>query len=204
MVFGLLLLTAIPTSIGTVTALGNADGGEDEVARDDKRGEECTLVIHCAAPSLKRKRIHGKSVILKDDKVMIDFRPQREDWAMKGHPFKGFCIGFPTGEQLRGLVSFSGVDPPSMGWLYADKDTLEMKYGNKTTSTPHIYGPWDLTEDDEGLLLQGEELFVAVEEKEGQWALYYDKQGDGTGLPEGKAILPVSIERKPVELLDMS
>lgn len=203
MVIGLLLLAGIPTSVGTITGVSRSND-ENEKKRDEVRGEECHLTIHCESSSPKRKRIHGKSVILKDDKVIIASLPAKEDYITQGHPFKGFMIGHPSGEQLRGMVSLSGVDPPSMGFVYADKKTYELKYGNKTTSTPHIHGPWNLTEDDEGLTLEDEELFVAVEEKKGYWALYYDKHGDGRDLPEDKTTLPVSIERKPKEMLDKS
>lgn len=202
MVIGLLLLAGIPTTIGTSVAVTQG-GGADEKARDEKRGEECHLVIHCDAPSPKRKSVHAKSLILKDDKVLIASMPSKQDWDTQGHPFKGFMIGFPVGEQLRGMVSYSSVDPAALGWLYADKETSEVKYGNKTTSTPHIHGPWDLAEDDEGILLEGEELFVAIEETKGHWALYYDKHGDGTGLPEGKWMLPVSLEKRSKTLLEM-
>ena len=33
-----------------------------------------------------------------------------------------------------GLVSQVAVDPPLLNWIYVDKDTMEVKYGNKTAS----------------------------------------------------------------------
>lgn len=203
MVIGLLFLAGIPTSIGAVTAISRSGDPEDP-RRDEIRGEEVHLTVYCAAPSPKRRRVHGKSVLLKDGKVIVGNLPKSTEYTTKGHPFQGFFIGYPDGSNppIRGLVSKSSVDPPAMGWLYVDKETMEIKYGNKTTSLPHIHGPWDMTEDDEGILLEDQELIVAVEEQKGQWALYFDRNGDGTGLPINKMILPVSLERKPKEMLD--
>lgn len=95
-----------------------------------------------------------------------------------------------------GLVSYTSVNPPAMGWLYADRGTLEIKYGNRSSSCAHIVGPWDWTpEDKTGLLLETKESFVAVEESKGVWGVYFDRMGDGTALPRGKTVLPISIDR---------
>ena len=83
-----------------------------------------------------------------------------------------------------------------MNWIYVDKNTLEVKYGNRTASREHVVGPWDWTEDEVGLTLEGEERFVAVEEKENVWAVYYDRYDDYKSLPEKKRILDISLERK--------
>ena len=111
-------------------------------------------------------------------------------------PFKGFYLNFPSESHHRGLVSLTSANPPAMGWLYADKTTLELKYGNRSASVDNIFGPWDWTPDEEGVTLEGKEAFVAVEEGEGVWAVYFDRGEDGAGLPPGKRILPISVERK--------
>lgn len=207
MVIGLLALAGIPSSIGTITAVSQSHKSQNEQERDEIRGEECHLTIFCSSPSPKRKQVHGTSLMLHQDKVWARALPKKEEYTSKGHPFKGFWIGYPDDtvapeDQVRGLVSLSSVDPPAMGWLYVDTETLELKYGNRSTSLPHWHGPWDMTEDNDGVTFLGEELFVAVEESKGNWALYYDKHEDGRGLPKGKATLPVSIERKSKEMLD--
>ena len=86
-----------------------------------------------------------------------------------------------------------------MNWLYVDRHTLEVKYGNRTQSLAHIVGPWDWTKDEEGILLEDQEAFVAVEEKEDVWAIYYDRDGGCAGLPKDKRILEISLERKPIK-----
>lgn len=92
-------------------------------------------------------------------------------------------------------------DPPAMGWIYVDKDTLEVKYGNRSASIKHIVGPWDWTEDEEGLILEKQEAFVAVQEQPGVWAIYYDRYLDGEGLPD-KPTLAISLERHPKDEIE--
>jgi hypothetical protein len=94
----------------------------------------------------------------------------------------------------------SSKSPPALGWIYVDRDTREVKYGNKTTSMPHIVGRWGWTEDEVGVVLNSKrEMFVAVEEEDDMWAVYWDRKGDGAGLPEGKKVLEISMERQSIE-----
>ena len=46
----------------------------------------------------------------------------------------------------RGLVSTVSLDPPMLNWIYAERDTGELLYGNRTQSIEHIVGPWDWSE----------------------------------------------------------
>lgn len=113
-----------------------------------------------------------------------------------GYPFAGFYIHYPDENKVMGLVSMVSDDPPMMNWIYVDRNTLEVKYGNRTASREHVVGPWDWTEDEVGVTLEGEERFVAVEEQENVWAVYYDRNEDYKSLPEKKRILDVSLERR--------
>lgn len=100
-----------------------------------------------------------------------------------------------------------------LNWIYVDKETLELKYGNRTQSREHLVGPWDWTKDGEdgddegeaggdGLVFEGWEGFVLVEEEEGVWGVRFDRRDDGlkgvVGV-KGKRLLRVSLERKMVE-----
>ena len=99
-----------------------------------------------------------------------------------------------------GLVSTISEDPPLLNWVYIDKDTLELKYGNRTQSAPHTVGPWDWTDDQQSVTLEGWEGFVAVEENGGVWVLCYDRQDDGLGALRGdRRILECSLERSMVK-----
>jgi hypothetical protein len=72
-----------------------------------------------------------------------------------------------------------------LNWLYADKEDGRVRYGNRTQSVDHVFGPWDWTENEEGLTLEGWEGFVAVEEDDGLWGLYFDRHDDGLKEVEG-------------------
>lgn len=118
-----------------------------------------------------------------------------------GYPFHGFFIPYPSDEKPLGLVSMISDDPPAMGWIYADEKTLEIKYGNRSTSIDHFVGPFDWTKDEKGITLEEEEGFVAVEEESGVWAVYYDRYGGFEDLPVGKRKLEISLEREMVEIM---
>lgn len=91
-----------------------------------------------------------------------------------------------------------------LSWLYVDKDTMEVKYGNRSQSIEHIVGPWDWTEGDEekaGVVLEEAEAFAAVEEEEGVWALYFDRNDDGLAgyVDSGTKVVPISIDRTLIQ-----
>ena len=82
-----------------------------------------------------------------------------------------------------GLVSQVQDDPPLLNWIYIDKDTMEVKYGNRSTSIDHNIGPWDWSEDEKQVIFDDIEAafvnaFYAVERMPGKWQLYFDMRGD--------------------------
>jgi hypothetical protein len=88
-----------------------------------------------------------------------------------------------------------------LNWIYVDKNSLELKYGNRSQSIEHLVGHWDWTTDETGITLEGEEPFAAVEEEPGVWALYCDCYRDGlAGIAQtGKTIVEISLDRSLVE-----
>ena len=67
----------------------------------------------------------------------------------------------------------------------------------------HKVGSWDWTDDEQGLTLDGEECFVAVEEERGGygWAVYWDREDDCLkehGLGKDRRVLRCSLERRLV------
>lgn len=75
------------------------------------------------------------------------------------------------------MVSTISDDPPYLNWIYIDRFTYEVKYGNRDEAAGHWLGPWDCTEIDKRVTFEGWEGFWAVQEDEGNdlWALYFDK-----------------------------
>ncbi|OAL54133.1 hypothetical protein IQ07DRAFT_584714 [Pyrenochaeta sp. DS3sAY3a] len=93
---------------------------------------------------------------------------------------------------------------PKLNWIYAVKETRELKYGPRAEAKKHVVGHWDWTEDEQGLTLEDEECLVAVEEKRGgyDWAVYWDREDDrlkGVGVGNEKRVLRCSLERRLVE-----
>lgn len=89
-------------------------------------------------------------------------------------------------------------NPPLLNWIYVDKHTMELKYGNKTASIEHHVGPWDWTEDETGITFDELESFTAVEDPTTRkWQIYFDVDDDGLTkyVPKGRRMLQISLER---------
>jgi len=130
------------------------------------------------------------------------------------HAFAGFYIAYPDDERFpeeRGLVSTISDDPPMLNWIYYDRDTYEMKYGNRSASIVHVVGNWDWTDDEKCLTLEGWEGFMAIDEWNGadeddstewgrdglRWAVYYDRDDNGLkGRRKKRDMFEIVLERK--------
>lgn len=78
-----------------------------------------------------------------------------------------------------------------------DQETYEVKHGLLKDVQGHIVGPWDCTRIDKRITLEGWEGFMAVEEDQGSWALYFDREDNGLrGKTCKKRILEVEMTRK--------
>lgn len=64
-----------------------------------------------------------------------------------------------------------------MNWIFVDRETYQIKFGNRMASEGHFTGPWDCTRQDRRLVFGGWEGFCAVYEN-GLWGLYFDVDGD--------------------------
>jgi hypothetical protein len=142
--------------------------------------------------------------------VYLD-HPNPTDRSIPAFTVLAFYIEYPELEETKhlkrglGLPTYVSANPPLLNWIYADVNTHEMKYGNRSQSVTHIVGPWDWTEDERVLSLEESTRFVAVEEDEGEWALYFDGDGDDCEaiLEEqgklDKAFVPVKLVRRLAE-----
>ncbi|OJD19596.1 hypothetical protein AJ78_00453 [Emergomyces pasteurianus Ep9510] len=198
MVIGLLTIASIPTVIGVCEGVSEQRKANKRKS-DEKRLEKFYLDVFCEANSEEAKRLQGQRVVLRDSKLYID-SPTRGSCSIPSHTAEAFYISYPDDERepTLGLVSTVSVDPPMLNWIYVDKDTFELKYGNRTQSREHLVGPWDWTEDQIGVTVQDIEGFVAVEEEEGVWAVYFDARGDGLrwGIGRRKRVVEISLERR--------
>ena len=201
MIFDLLGIAAIPTTIGVAEGISEGRKEEDP-ATEEERMRKFRLECFCEPNSRKAKEINGGHVVLKGGKLYI---VPRKSSTITGHPFGGFYIEYPDPERPRplplGMVSTISKDPPLLNWIYVDKDTREVKYGNRTQSRAHVVGSWGWDAGEEGgaggLTLEGKEGAVAVEANDG-WELRWE-DSDGHINVEGSPKLTVSLERKMLE-----
>ncbi|KAG2421021.1 hypothetical protein HFD88_000637 [Aspergillus terreus] len=209
MVIGLLAITAIPTVTGT--SLGVSEQRKANQRKDDERR---MAKFHIDASSRGETEddaaIHGKRVVLRDSKVYLD-HPHPSHRRTPSHTAQAFYIDYPELEETKhlkrglGLVTTISDDPPMLNWIYADKDTHELKYGNRSQSVAHVVGPWDWADEEKTVTLEQKRGFVAVEEDDGAWAVYFDRSGDeleGVLGQQGKldnAFAPVNLKRVLVE-----
>jgi hypothetical protein len=116
------------------------------------------------------------------------------------HPFAGYFLPYPDqdwGRKGEGLVSTISNEPPQLNWIYVDQETYEVKYGPREDSENQLVGPWDCTRIDKRITLEGWEGFMAVEEGEGSWALYFDRDDNGLQSKGFKGrVLEVEMTRK--------
>ena len=202
MVLGLLAIAGIPTTIGV--AEGISEGRkEKDPATEEERMRKFNLECFCEANNAKAKQLHGGQLVLREGKLYVMSRSSDLDTS---HPFEGFYIEYPDPERPQplplGLVSTISKDPPMLNWIYVDKNTREVRYGNRTQSRAHVVGSWSWDAGEEGgaggLNLEGKEGAVAVEADDG-WEIRWEDEDGNIRNVEGRARLTVSLERKMLE-----
>jgi len=114
-----------------------------------------------------------------------------------GHPYAGYYLPYPE-SKYEGLVSTICEEPPILNWVYVDRETYEVKHGVRLDAQPNITGPFNCTRPDRRLTLEGWEGFVAVEEEDGIWALYFDRDDNGliSKIQPGTRVLEVELWRR--------
>lgn len=209
MVLGLLTaIAACPAIIGTTEAIRQ---GERQNKREEHRGRKSNLTVTLLRQSSYNALFNGAKIVLKDAKLYVDVRKPDQQGSEKLHPFEGYFLPYPDmgltwkGHGFRkgeGLVTTINEDN-FLNWIFLDRDTHEIKHGVREVSDAHVAGPWDVTNVDRRLTLEGWEGFIAVEEEEdsGLWALYFDRADDGLKSKDqpgtqDKRMLEVELWRK--------
>ncbi|RAL05448.1 uncharacterized protein BO80DRAFT_372983 [Aspergillus ibericus CBS 121593] len=209
MVIGLLAITAIPTVTGV--AMGVSEQRKANERKNDER-RMAKFNIDVAPPPYEEPddEVQGLRVVLRNSKVYLD-DPIPSKRKVPAHTAAAFYIEYPEPDHLKdlkrgyGLATTISDNPPMLGWIYADKDTHEVKYGNRTMSCEHVVGPWDWDEEETTVTLEENCQFVAVQEDDGAWALYFDRDGDeleGVLEEQGKLdndFQPLRLKRNLIE-----
>ncbi|KAF2717879.1 hypothetical protein K431DRAFT_306501 [Polychaeton citri CBS 116435] len=217
---GLGLALPITSGVGVGVVTGVAQGvSEQKRVNADSANQARMLKFHLdvyVEPKFRRSRsrsvgggtagevLNEGMVVLHDDKLWIERKSSRTRQPVEAgrHPFTGFYLAYPDDNRpyTRGIVSTISVNPPMLNWIYVDRETLEMKYANRSGSMPHHVGDYDWTSEDpndSAVTLEGWEGFVAVEESDGGWAIYFDHEDDGLKrVKKGRKIVEVSLIRR--------
>lgn len=199
MVLGLLAIASIPTTIGVTQSV--SQNKENDPGTEAERMRKFNLECYCKPNSTAARTLNDQRVALRNNKLYVDCST-----TIEGHVFEGFYISYPDPDRPLppplGMVSTISDDPPLLNWIYVDKDTREVKYGNRTQSRAHIVGSWGWEAGEEGgaggVTLEGKEGAFAIETKDG-WEVRWE---DASGRIGGSAMaqLQISLERKFVEL----
>lgn len=140
--------------------------------------------------------------------VYITKRPNSQLVPVNGgfHQHPDFAPG-----NTAGFVTITGETPPTLRWFYLDSQTHEMRWGGRQESEGNICGPFDWKQDEERVILQGWEGWLAVrlgeerakelgaEDGQDLWKLCFDENDDGADLPPGTEALEVTIKRTMAE-----
>jgi len=196
-------IASIPTTIGVAEGVTNRSKPNDPEKANAKAEQmrKFNLQCYCKPNTPTARKLDGGRVVLRDGNLHISPPSSPRD----DHPFEGFYITYPDPERPQppplGCVSTIGTDPPMLNWIYVDKNTREVRYGNRTKSREHIVGSWGWEAGEEGgpggLTLDGEEGAVAVETDSG-WEMRWEDGNRRYGA-KGKECLGVSLERKMLE-----
>lgn len=216
-IMGLGLALPVVTTTGISVTTGVAQGvSEQKKQNADAANQTRMLKFHLDVrvdddSSQQRKPnkdadFNNYIVTLRNDKLWIEAKSPitRLPDNVAHHPFTGFYLAYPDNDRpyTRGLVSTISVDPPMLNWIYIDKETLEAKYASRSGSIAHHVGSYDWTSeegDDSCITFDEWEGFLAVEEAEGEWALYFDVEDDGLkGVRRGRRAVEVSLVRRVI------
>ncbi|GMG03539.1 unnamed protein product [Aspergillus oryzae] len=228
MVIGIAMMSAmVPTIIGLNEATKGARESEDK-RRENEKKSRFHLVAACdidADSESRRQEVHNASVYLGSDKRVwkvsrqiivpnsCPLTPHLKLYITK-HPtpsmtaFNGHFFELPDLAQgnLNGLVAISGETPPTLRWVYLDKNTYEMRWGGKQDREGHIGGPFDLTRDGDYLALNDTQRWLALrledteqdatEAVAGVWRLCCDwEENNGESLSIDTPSMPIYLRR---------
>ncbi|KAI0429751.1 hypothetical protein F5Y09DRAFT_250760 [Xylaria sp. FL1042] len=191
----LTFLVAFATVFGASEAIKHI---QSDARKKEHRSRKNNLIVRCLKSCQYSSILEGRRVVLSGDKLYIDTGTH---YAREfGHPFAGYYLAYPD-SSASGLVSTICDEPPIMNWIYVDRWSYELKFGNRTWADDNFPIPWDCSRQDRRLTFGGWEGFLAV--KEGDfWGLYFDIDGDGlkSKIAEGTPVLEVELIRVEMRL----
>ncbi|KAI0521901.1 hypothetical protein F5B22DRAFT_509351 [Xylaria bambusicola] len=191
----LTFLVAFATVFGASEAIKHI---QSDARRKEHRSRKNNLIVRCLKSCEYSPYLEGRRVVLSGEKLYIDTGTHHA--AEFGHPFAGYYLPYPD-SKASGLVSTISDEPPVMNWIYVDRWSYELKFGNRSWADDNFPIPWDCSRQDRRLTFGGWEGFLAV--KEGNfWGLYFDVDGDGlkSKVEEGTPVLEIELLRVEMRL----
>ncbi|KAI0912313.1 hypothetical protein F4823DRAFT_208483 [Ustulina deusta] len=191
----LTFLVAFATVFGASEAIKHI---QSDARRKEHRSRKNNLVVRCLKSCQYSPFLEGRRVVLSGEKLYIDTGTHHTQQF--GHPFAGYYLPYPE-SKASGLVSTICDEPPIMNWIYVDRWTYELKFGNRSWADNNFPIPWDCSRQDRRLTFGGWEGFLAV--KEGDfWALYFDIDSDNlkSKVAEGTPVLEIELLRVEMRL----
>jgi len=209
MVFGVVTLAA------TVPLLATSTIQLQNTAQDTKEGNgqssiaatktcKChIIVVPSARMSIDIKNaVKDRRLILKDGVVKLSEQNQENSLH---HKVTAYFLPFPN-KEYDGLVST--IDEMNMlNWIYVDGKTYRVSYGTRAEAEKgHLTGPMGLTLMADGnskITMDGWDGYMAVEDENGEWSLFFDKDSDGLSdkIEESltKRVAQVELHRQMLE-----
>ena len=146
----------------------------------------------------RHQQLQGMQVVLQDGALFLE--PQA---ASTRHPFTGYLLPYPE-NPYDGIVSTINTDN-MLNWVFIDVDTYRLRYGVRAEAQTQLTGPISLVSDPAGnewrIAFDGWEGFVAVQEDEEEWAIYFDVNDNGLAgkVEEGRAVVEIELVRSGLE-----
>lgn len=207
MVLGILSLAATVPLLATSTvqlqntAQETKDGNGGTVA--ETKTNKCHVQVVPSSRMSKdiKNAVSHRRLILKDGLVKLS---AQNDDNPPHHKVTAYFLPFPNAG-YDGLVST--IDAMNMlNWVFVDSETYKVTFGTRAQAEKHLTGPMGLTVmADEGsrITMDGWDGFMAVEDEEGEWTLYFDKDSDGLSgkIDESKTrrVAQVELHREMLE-----
>lgn len=207
MVLGILSLAATVPLLATSTvqlqntAQETKDGNGGTVA--ETKTNKCHVQIVPSSRMSKdiKSAVSNRRLILKDGLVKLS---AQNDDNPPHHKVTAYFLPFPN-SNYDGLVST--IDAMNMlNWVYVNSDTYTVTYGTRAQAEKHLTGPMGLTlmaDKSSKITMDGWDGFMAVEDEDGEWTLYFDKDSDGLSgkIDESRAkrVAQVELHREMLE-----
>jgi hypothetical protein len=199
MVLSLITLAATVPLLATSTmqlsgqAEKTSKHGEEEI-----KTQKCHFSVRASRRMSEKRRqdLRDMVIVLREGRLFLDHQKYTDC-----HPFTGYFLPYPE-KTYDGLVTTIN-DENFLNWVYIESSTHCVKHGVRSEVQSQLTGPMELTFSKNGekrLAFEGWEGFVVIEEEQGQWALYFDRDDNGLrDRAKGKPVVEVELIRMELD-----